>query len=64
MIISVSSVPLFQAALDFLEKTNVGYSLSFEGYANKRECKFKIDFEKEVDSLAFKVKYADIIKNC
>lgn len=48
--------------LDFLKKNNVDYSISFEGYGYKTECKFKLSFKKEIDIFIFKLKYGDIVE--
>lgn len=48
-------------ALDSLKLSNVDYSISFEGYGSREKCKFKINFKKDTDSLAFKIKYGELI---
>lgn len=49
-------------ALDYLIKNNIDYSISFEGYGYGTQCKFKLNFKKEIDSFAFKLKYGTIIE--
>jgi len=60
MFICASSA-IVQAALEYLSKNKIKYSLTFEGYSRNENCRMKITFDKEVDSLFFKLKYGDII---